>query len=305
MGLVIDASKLNAAFAAWASGTRLEARNEMRIQARVLAMRLMENTQPSPKIKRHKSSPPKSLKQKKSWNDILQATAESKVASDISKVYKTVEEAASKIRFAMLPPGRTATQNKEQAARAFIGLLKGRTYKRKDPGVVQAEKLLERLRVQPLIGTKIGNFDGGAAHQKARFGPKQRVPRNQYVRTVVLDPANLEKYTNERMTRAGVVKAAWAECAQKLGGTQDVRSGGANAVPLPSWVKRHVGKYGKGHINETLQTDKPFIEMTNKVSYVKENISDQTISETVSAQVLRLINRLLIIARHEAKKAGL
>lgn len=305
MGLVIDASKLNAAFAAWSSGTNLEAKKEMRTQARVLAMRLMENTQPSPKIKKYKSAPPKSFKQKKTWNDVLQATAESRVASDIGKVYKTISEAASKIEYANLPPGKTATQNKKQAARALIGLLKGKNYGRKNPGVVQAEKLLERLRVQPLIGTRIGNFDSGSAHQKARFGPKQRVPRNQYVKIIVLDPLNLEKYTNERMTRAGVVKAAWAECAQKLGGTQDVRSGGANAVPLPAWVKRHVGRYGKGVVRETLETDKPFIEMTNKVGYVKENISDQTIAETVSAQVLRLINRLLIIARYEAKKAGL
>lgn len=303
MGLVIDASKLNAAFAAWASGTKLEAKKEMRTQARVLAMRLMENTQPSPKIR--KKTVQLNFKTKKSFNDRLQQAAESRVASDINKVYSTIEAAASKIKFAMLPPGKTATQNKEQAARALVGLIKGKNYKRKTAAIVQAEKLLERLRVQPLIGTKIGNFDGGSAHQKARFGPRQRVPRNQYVKTIVLDPANLEKYTNERMGRAGVVKAAWAECAEKLGGAQDVRSGGMNAVPLPPWVKRHIGRYGKGQVKETLETDKPSIEMTNRVSYVKENISDQTIAETVSAQVLRLINRLLIIAKYEAKKAGL
>lgn len=303
MGLIVDASKLNAAFAAWASGTKLEAKNEMRTQARVLAMRLMENTQPSPKIR--KQTVPLKFKAKKSFNDRLQQAAESKVASDINKVYSTVGAAASKVKFAMLPPGKTSTQNREQAAKALVGLIRGKNYKRKSTAIVQAEKLLERLRVQPLIGTKIGNFDGGAAHQKARFGPKQRVPRNQYVKTIVLDPANLEKYTNERMTRAGVVKAAWAECAQKLGGAKDVRSGGTNAVPLPPWVKRHIGRYGKGQVKETLETDKPSIEMTNKVSYVKENISDQSIAETVSAQVLRLINRLLIIAKYEAKKAGL
>jgi hypothetical protein len=182
-------------------------------------------------------------------------------------------------------------------------------YRKKQASVVQAEALLARLNVEPLIRTKVGSFDDGQAHQSARFGPKQRVPRNQYVRTVVTNPGALEKYIDRRMTRAGIVKAAWAECAQQLGGTQTVRSGGsggwANTVVLPKWVKRHVGTYGKGRVTEAMQSDKPYIEVKNAVSYVGENISSQTIQETVANQVLRLINRLGYITRSAARKAGL
>ncbi|NDD53606.1 hypothetical protein EBZ39_06970 [bacterium] len=304
MPLVINTSRLQAALRAFQGFTRQEAEKEMRTQARVLAMRLMENTQPSPTIRRRDSGAPLKLKQKRSFNDNLQASAESKVASDISKVYKSVGEAVGRIRFGAIPKGRTASQTREQAARAFAGMLKGKTYKKRDPAVTQAESLLQRLNVFPLIQTKIGNFDGGSAHQRARFGPKQRVPRNQHVRTIVINPQELDKYTEQRMTRAGVVKAAWAECAQKLGGLGDVRSGGANAVPLPSWVRRHVGKYSKGSVNEALSGDKPYIEMKNGVSYVGENITPQTIQETVDFQVKRLVSRLGYIAAAAAKKAG-
>lgn len=307
MSLSVDMRRLNAALSAWSSATAEEAKKELRTQARVLSMRLMENTQPSPTIRSQAGSAPPTRKQKKVFNDRLQAAGEMKVVADIEKVYDTVPEAAARIKFAPIPKGKTLSQTREQAARAFLGLMRGKTYKRKEPAVTQAEKLLTRLNIEPLIRTKIGSFDGGTAHQQARFGPKQRVPKNQYVRTVVTDPPALEKYKEQRMVKVGVVKAAWAECARQLGGTQTVRGGGtggwSQAVALPSWVKRHLGKYNKGTVTQALESDKPYIEMTNRVSYVKENISDQTIAETVSAQVQRLINRLGYISRAAARKA--
>ena len=50
MPVQVDLSKLQKAIGAWSGAVSIDAAKEMRIQARVLAMRLMQNTQPSPVI---------------------------------------------------------------------------------------------------------------------------------------------------------------------------------------------------------------------------------------------------------------
>jgi hypothetical protein len=96
MSVSVDTRKLKAAFTAWGNHTRAEAEKEMRIQARVLSMRLMENTQPSPLIRQNNSGSPVGQKAKKAFNDSLQASAEMKIARDIEKVYDTIPEVPQK-----------------------------------------------------------------------------------------------------------------------------------------------------------------------------------------------------------------
>ena len=302
MGAIVDTSKLNRALQAFVGNTRLEAAKEMRIQARVLAMRLMQNTQPSPVITR-----------KPQGNDQLLQSAQGKVAAQIGSVYKTAALASWWIRNIRLGRGRTRTQNPQQAARAFAGLMRGqiseKTGKRAKPkkaAVVQAQQILDRINRHPLVGTQIGKFDGGAAHRRARFGPRQQVPKNQFVRQVVTDEPALLRYIKKRQENIGMAKAGWASCAEQLGGAKAVRSKDDGRVELPKWVRRHLKTRESGSVADNSSDKKnPFVELKNTVRYIGQVISPQTIQQTIDTQILRMINRLAIIAAYEAKKAGL
>ena len=302
MGAIVETSKLNRALQAFIGNTKLEAAKEMRIQARVLAMRLMQNTQPSPVIGRGARD-----------NETLLKKSQEKVAGQIGRVYKTPALASWWIRNLRLGTGKTRTQTPAQAARAFVRLMRGqvseKTGKRTKPkkaAVTQAQEILDRINRHPLVGTQIGKFDGGAAHQRSRFGPRQNVPKNQFVRQVVTDEPAMLRYIKKRQENIGTAKAGWAACAEQLGGARAVRSKDDGRVELPKWVRRHLKGRASGTVADNSSDRKnPVIELKNAVSYIGQVISPQTIRQTIDTQILRMINRLAIIAAAEARKAGL
>ncbi len=282
--LTIDASKLQKALKAFIGNTKQEASKEMRIQARNLCVSLGMATPPF-----GKDSSAKKL-------------GENAVISDISKVYKTGAGAAQQISKLSLPGGQSKTQNAQQAARAFSSLMlnkpSGPGRKKKTTAMrTQAQELIDRLNVKPYINTKIGQFDGGQAHAKARFGKRMRVPKNQFVSQIVSNPSALKKYFKEKIAKVGIAKSGWATCAQTLGGTKG----------FPAWVKRHTGG---GEVQDQSGRgvglfSKPYIKMTNKIPGITNVISQSTIQRSIDIQILKMIKRLGYIANAESKKAGL
>ena len=301
MGAIVETQKLAKAFAAFVGNTKVEAGKEMRIQARVLAMRLMQNTQPSPVITKKPAN-----------NETLLAQSRKKIRGQVSRVYASPALASFFMARIRMPRGRTSTQNPAQAARAFSRLMQGqvsektgRRAKPKKAAIVQAQELLARFDRQPFLRTAIGSFDGGAAHRRARFGPKQQVPRNQALRLVVTDPPAIERYIKKRQENIGTAKAGWAACAEKLGGAQAVRSKDDGRVELPKWVRRRLSSVSSAVVDNSGADRGPFVELKNNVSYSGQVISPQTIQQTIDTQILRMINRLGFIAAAQAKKAGL
>lgn len=302
MGVYVDTSRLNKALQAFIGNTRLEAAKEMRIQARVLAMRLMQNTQPSPLIGRSGKG-----------NEALLKQSMDKVNRQVRQVYTSPALASYFISKIKMPRGRTSTQNPQQAARAFAALMRGKVSEKtgkfskpKKAAVMQAQDILGRFDRFPFGNTTIGSFDGGSAHQKARFGPRKNVPKNQFIRIVTTNPAAVDRYIKKRQENIGTAKAGWAACAEKLGGAKAVRSKDDGRVEMPKWVKRQLSKYAMGDVADYSEAKlRPFIELKNQVNYAGQVISDQTIQQTIDTQILRMINRLAIIAAYEAKKAGL
>lgn len=302
MGVSVDASKLQKALKAFVGQTRVNAANEMRIQARVLAMRLMNNTQPSPVIGRSRRS-----------NDSLLKQSEKKISAQIGRVYATAPLASWWMANLALRNGRTKTQNARQAARAFASLMRGKisekTGRLKKPtrsSVQQAQEILDRISSAPLVRTQIGSFDGGTAHKNARFGPSRNVPKNQYLRQVVTNPNALASYVKKKQAMIGLAKAGWASCAEQLGGAKAVRSKDDGRVDLPKWVRRHLKSSEAGSVADYSDAkDRPFIELKNTIRYIGQLISPMTIRKTIDTQVLRMISRLGFIAAAEAKKAGL
>ena len=302
MPLKVDLSKLQKAMSAWSGGVSIEAAKEMRTQARVLAMRLMQNTQPSPVI----GSSPKN-------NNMLLEQSKKKIRRQINSVYTSPALASYFISKIKMPRGKTESQNPEQAGRAFAALMRGKVSQKSKrvsgptkSAIVQAQDILNRFNRHPFMNTRIDKFDGGQAHEKARFGLKQNVPKNQAFRLVVTNEKAVDAYIKKRQENIGVAKAGWAACAQQLGGAKTVRSRDDGRVELPGWVRRQINKSQLGYVSDNSDKKKdPFIELKNNVKYIGQLISPETVQQTIDTQVLRMIKRLSFIASAQARNAGL
>jgi hypothetical protein len=282
--ITIDATKLKRALDTFIGKTKLEAAKELRIQARSLCVSL------------GKATPPFGM------NTAAKKQGETAVISDINKVYKTGGGAASEIARLNMPRGKTNSQNAEQAARAFSALMlnkpRGKGKKAKTAALrTQAQELINRLNVRPFIGTKIAPFDGGQSHDKARFGKRMRVPKNQFVSQIVSNSTALKRYYKDKIKNVGIAKSGWASCANLLGGMRG----------FPAWVKRHTG--GGDVDDQSMKAadslSKAFIKMTNKIPGITNVISQGTIQKSIDIQITKMIKRLAIIANYERKKAGL
>jgi hypothetical protein len=278
--LTVDASKLQKALKAFIGNTKAEASKEMRIQARMLCVSLANSTQPFGK------------------DASAKATGEKAVTGDIDRVYKSGPTAVKDIASLPLPRGKTATQNAKQAAAALAGLLQGRTTGKRGAKIVSAaQDLLDRINYKPYVNTRIGVFDQGQAHNKARFGRRKSVPKNQFVSQVVTKDSQLTKYFKEKRGNVGIAKSGWAVCAGLLGGFKGI----------PKWVYRHTGG---GQVNDQSGkglgiVSKPFIQMTNTIPWINAVISTATIQKSIDIQIRKMIKRLAYIVSAESKKAGL
>ncbi len=278
--LTVDASKLQKALKAFIGNTKAEASKEMRIQARMLCVSLANSTQPFGK------------------DASAKATGEKAVTRDIDRVYKSGTTAVRDIASLPLPRGKTATQNAKQAAAALAGLLQGRTTGKRGAKIVSAaQDLLDRINYKPYVNTRIGVFDQGQAHNKARFGLRKSVPKNQFVSQVVTKDSQLTKYFKEKRGNVGIAKSGWAVCAGLLGGFKGI----------PKWVYRHTGG---GRVNDQSGkglgiVSKPFIQMTNTIPWINAVISTATIQKSIDIQITKMIKRLGYITAAESKKAGL
>jgi len=278
--LTVDASKLQKALKAFIGNTKAEASKEMRIQARMLCVSLANSTQPFGK------------------DASAKATGEKAVTRDIDRVYKSGPTAVRDIASLPLPRGKTATQNAKQAAAALAGLLQGRTTGKRGAKIVSAaQDLLDRINYKPYVNTRIGVFDQGQAHNKARFGRRKSVPKNQFVSQVVTKDSQLTKYFKEKRGNVGIAKSGWAVCAGLLGGFKGI----------PKWVYRHTGG---GRVNDQSGkglgiVSKPFIQMTNTIPWINAVISTATIQKSIDMQITKMIKRLGYITAAESKKAGL
>jgi hypothetical protein len=278
--LTVDASKLQKALKAFIGNTKAEASKEMRIQARMICVSLANSTQPFGK------------------DASAKATGEKAVTRDIDRVYKSGSTAVKDIASLPLPRGKTATQNAKQAAAALAGLLQGRTTGKRGAKIVSAaQDLLDRINYKPYVNTRIGVFDQGQAHNKARFGRRKSVPKNQFVSQVVTKDSQLTKYFKEKRGNVGIAKSGWAVCAGLLGGFKGI----------PKWVYRHTGG---GRVNDQSgkglgMVSKPFIQMTNTIPWINAVISTATIQKSIDIQITKMIKRLGYITAAESKKAGL
>jgi len=295
MSLTVNTKSLKEAFKKFTFESRQQMAKTLREQGRGLAMELAQKTPPA------------------TYSDgesVLKNGAK-RVDSEIRRVYKSVPVVAKIISESNGRSGRTKTQNMRQAAKVFAGLAKGvaaargrsaRSAGRRFAAAQTATHFLENLNVKPMIYTTVGPFDGGTAHNKARFGKYRRVPKNQYVRLVpTTDPRKIDQYVKRKVAHIGMAKSGWVQAARALGGDHAFRS--KSTVSLPKWVKRHTRASGRA-IDKSQDPKNPYISVTNTVPWIADILSKGEVNETLFYRRKALMTRLGYILRKAAKETG-
>jgi hypothetical protein len=98
------------------------------------------------------------------------------------------------------------------------------------------------------------------------------------------------------MSHVGIAKAAWAECAGKLGGFD----GAKGVKSVAKWILKLISKYGSGTVSIT---DK-YIELKNSVPWIGRALDAGTMRQSLDIQRNTLAKSVIAIVKHNSKKAG-
>lgn len=260
----------------------------MRSQARLLARDLAFQTQPfgkGPDARRLGE-----MAVEKEIRRVYKSAGEMGLSSNLTYAIKNSASKGNRFNRSTGMLEESATQNADQAARAFVFLVGRGKYS-------EARQLLERVGVSEaeITSIPIGKMDGGQAHQSARYGTRKKVPKNQLPLRIVGD-RQIKTYINKIRKNVGIAKAGWAACARIL---KDTRG-------IPQWVTRNVGRARGGDVvDASLVRKTPKIVIVNNVPWISQCLSASQISQAVQVQYEKMVKAIDKAMRAEAKTVGL
>ncbi len=148
----------------------------------------------------------------------------------------------------------------------------------------------------PLRNVPLRNFDNGDAHRNARNSRGRVTQRTPSM--IVLDPDKLKDYIAREQAQVGFGKSAWAEAAQRLGGTRGLRGKGDITA---NWILRH-------HAPSIVSTsrlsdpDHPSLTIGSNVRYAAQILQPGAKNEAVRIAKERLLKQIKSAARAEARR---
>lgn len=201
------------------------------------------------------------------------------IAFDVKNSGKTFSTSDWKQRGIGRATGEITTSSKAatsaQAAAAFVRLMRAGQYDK-------ASELLKSLNLHPFQYARVGRFDGGLEHKKARFGGRQKVPKNQLPRLGATNFNNIRSYINKIKERVGIAKGGWAACAARLGGFRDI----------PAWVYNQAKQRSLGGVEDFTAGKNPHVIMTNSVPWIDKCLSQGQMQKAIDIQKQKMIDAI-------------
>lgn len=195
------------------------------------------------------------------------------IGVEIGRVYKEVGTIAKDVKdsgesFTDVPRVKTAGQ----AYAAFVRLVRNGRYDK-------ARELLNALNIDPYMQTQVGKFDQGGEHQKARYGARRKVSRNQFPRLGVTNFNLIRSYMKKIKDRVGIAKAGWAACAKALGGVRGI----------PAWVHQHTSARRLGGVEDFTTGKNPHVILTNSVPWIDKCLNQGQMQKAIDIQKQKMI----------------
>jgi len=203
---------------------------------------------------------------------------EGAVKSDIRKVYLTERGAFKQLQAINKP-----------MAKAFSKFIKQGKF-------IEAEQLLSRS------GTAIRNapvdpFDFGRSHRASQDRRTGRVRRHRPA-MVLTDDKDFTAYLKRRVANAGLTKAGWIRAAMNANLPVPKSSG----LRVGAWVTRHTTKAKGSGRNNTFNTNRPSVTLTNGTDWASSKQGDAAVAKALMDVKLRLRQEIKNIIAANAKK---
>jgi hypothetical protein len=202
--------------------------------------------------------------------------AQKTIGVEIGRVYKEAGTVAYDLKnssksIAEVPRVKSASQ----AAAAFVRLVRNAKHDK-------ARQLLNDLMIDPYQATQVGKFDQGGEHQKARYGARRKVPKNQFPRMAVTNFNVIRSYMRKVKDRVGTAKAGWAACAKELGGWRGI----------PAWVHQQTSKRRLGGVDDATAGKNPHVIMTNSVPWIDKCLNQGQMQRAIDIQKQKMISAI-------------
>lgn len=203
---------------------------------------------------------------------------EGAVQTEIDRVYDPVPAVADALgRSGRTFSGIKRVKTAPQAVAAFVRLTRTGQFDK-------AKELLNDLRIDPYFSTDVGPFDGGAEHQRSRFGARRKVPRNTFTKLAATNANRLKSYIAQILKRVGTAKAGWASCAQQLGGMRGI----------PGWVTRHARKGVLGDVYDATggSGNAQYVRISNRVPWIDKCLNPGQIQRALDIQRGKMVTAI-------------
>lgn len=187
---------------------------------------------------------------------------EQSILNDVSKVFYTANEPTRGYENALKKKVDQSNRS-EKAKASFKSKIERYCSSGNSAQIAWLAGFFKTDRVQ------LDGFDRGL-YNSARTGRRTSVPKKSKMLALVIGAdAELEKFKQERMRRAGMGKAGWAVCAEAI----PVRQAQSATRGIPQWVTRHKGRASGSIVDISHDLVNPRVKMTNAMPWVSELLS--------------------------------
>lgn len=248
----VDTSDLRKKLTEFSRVVGIETSEVLRRHARLACVSLANTTQP------YSGKDEEGASQSKEGKRV----GEQSILNDVSKVFYTANEPTrgyeNSLKQKVDQSKRTPEQKERMKAKIERYCRSNNTQ-----GIAWLARFFKTERVQ------FDGFDRSIYHS-ARTGRRRNVPKKTKMLSLVIGAdAELQKFKQERMARAGMAKAGWAVCAEAI----PVNQSQSATRGIPQWVTRHKSRASGSIVDKSRDRSNPRVVMTNQMPWVSNLLS--------------------------------
>jgi len=282
---MVDTSDLRERMRVWGDLVGKETSEGLRQHARIACVTLANTTQPYSGKDEEGDSMSKEGKR----------VGEQSILNDVSKVFYTANEPTRGYENS-LKQKVDQSRRSDKAKESFKAKIERYCRSNNTEGIAWLARFFKTERVQ---------FDGfdRQIYESARTGARRNVPKKTKMLSLVIGAdGELQKFKEERMKRAGMAKAGWAVCAEKI----PLQRTSPGTRGIPQWVTRHKGRASGSIEDHSNDPTNPKVRMTNEMPWVSKLLTPAEANKALDMTRNKFVKYMNTQIKYELKKqAGL
>lgn len=173
---------------------------------------------------------------------------EEAIRRDVRRIFLTANEFADRLSLSSAPRLQATLQNALRTGQWD-----------------RVEAIFEKTGYRRL---KLMQSPDASLHQAARVNGK--VPKGTRPVGILQSQGSRDAYIKKVQKGVGFAKGGWATCAELF---TKAKTNGRLTRGIPGWVSRHKGKAGGSVVDNSMDPNSPFVELSNNVRYASQCLS--------------------------------